>query len=122
MVTIAGLELSWRDIILIAGGLFLLYKGTMEIHHDVEGGRGGRKPKRSFGASFMGVIALIMVIDFVFALDSIITAVGMTDVLMVMILANVIAILIMLASATARSAASSRGIRRSRCWHSPSSC
>ena len=48
----------------------------------------------------MGVIALIMVIDFVFALDSIITAVGMTDVLMVMILANVIAILIMLASAT----------------------
>jgi len=98
VVTIAGLELSWRDMILIAGGLFLLYKGTMEIHHDVEGGEEG--PKRSYGASFMSVIAMIMVIDFVFALDSIITAVGMTDVLMIMILANVIAILIMLASAT----------------------
>jgi predicted tellurium resistance membrane protein TerC len=100
VITIAGLELSWRDMILIAGGLFLLYKGTMEIHHDMEGGEEEQGGKRSYGASFMGVIAMIMVIDFVFALDSIITAVGMTDVLMVMILANVIAILIMLASAT----------------------
>lgn len=100
VLSIAGLDFSWRDMILIAGGLFLLYKGTMEIHHDVEGGE-TEDAKRSFGSSFMGVIALIMVIDFVFALDSIITAVGMTDVLMVMILANVIAILIMLASATA---------------------
>lgn len=99
VVTIGEFDLSWRDIILIAGGLFLLYKGTMEIHHDMEGGEEAGS-QRSFGASFMGVIAMIMVIDFVFALDSIITAVGMTDVLMVMILANVIAILIMLISAT----------------------
>jgi len=98
VVTIGEFDLSWRDIILIAGGLFLLYKGTMEIHHDMEGGVDS--PQRSFGSSFMGVIAMIMVIDFVFALDSIITAVGMTDVLMIMILANVIAIIIMLVSAT----------------------
>ncbi|MFL5260757.1 MAG: TerC family protein [Hyphomicrobiales bacterium] len=94
----AGLEFSWRDIILIAGGLFLLYKGTHEIHSEVE--RQEESAKEPRAASFFGVIALIMVIDFVFALDSIITAVGMTTVLPVMIAANVFAILVMMLAAT----------------------
>jgi len=97
VLSLAGFDLSWRDIILILGGVFLLYKGTREIHDEVEGGEEG--PRRAYSASFIGVIALIMVIDFVFALDSIITAVGMTDVLAVMILANVFAVIIMLVAA-----------------------
>jgi predicted tellurium resistance membrane protein TerC len=97
VVMIADFDLSWRDIILIIGGIFLLYKGTREIHDEMEGGEEG--PRRAYTANFIGVIALIMVIDFVFALDSIITAVGMTDVLAVMILANVFAIIIMLVAA-----------------------
>jgi predicted tellurium resistance membrane protein TerC len=94
---IGSFEFSWRDIILILGGLFLLYKGTAEIHEEMEGGEEG--PKQGYASSFFGVIALIMVIDFVFALDSIITAVGMTTFLPVMIAANVIAIVVMLMSA-----------------------
>src|SRR5688500_18359161 len=88
--SVASLEFSWRDIILILGGLFLLYKGTAEIHEEMEGGEEG--PQQGYSANFIGVIALIMVIDFVFALDSIITAVGMTTFLPVMLAANVIAI------------------------------
>ncbi len=97
VVTLAGLEFSWRDIILIGGGLFLLYKGTAEIHEDLEGGEEG--PRRAYSSNFLGVIALVMVIDFIFALDSIITAVGMTDFLPVMIAANVIAIAVMMLAA-----------------------
>lgn len=97
VVTIADFDLSWRDIILIVGGLFLIYKGTMEIHGEMEGEEDG--PRAAHAASFLGVIAMIVVIDFVFALDSIVTAVGMTDILTVMIAANVIAIVIMLVAA-----------------------
>jgi predicted tellurium resistance membrane protein TerC len=96
--SIGSFELSWRDIILILGGLFLLYKGTAEIHEEMEG-NGEEGPKQGYSANFFSVIALIMVIDFVFALDSIITAVGMTTFLPVMIIANVIAIAIMMLSA-----------------------
>jgi predicted tellurium resistance membrane protein TerC len=92
-----GLGISWRDMILIAGGLFLLYKGTAEIHQDLEGGDEG--PRQAYSSSFIGVIAMVMVIDLVFALDSIITAVGMTDHLVVMIAANVVAIGIMMLAA-----------------------
>ncbi len=97
VVTLAGLEFSWRDIILISGGVFLLYKGTAEIHEDLEGGEEG--PQRAYASNFLGVIALVMVIDFIFALDSIITAVGMTDFLPVMIAANVAAIAVMMLAA-----------------------
>lgn len=97
VVTLAGLEFSWRDIILIAGGVFLLYKGTVEIHDDLEGDEEG--PRRAYSSNFLSVIALVMVIDFIFALDSIITAVGMTDFLPVMIAANVIAIAVMMLAA-----------------------
>lgn len=99
IATIQGFELTWRDVILLLGGLFLLYKGTIEIHREIEGGDEAHGPKGA-GSSFMSVIALIMVIDFVFALDSIITAVGMTDHLFIMIAANVIAIGLMLAAAS----------------------
>src|SRR3954453_2964841 len=90
---------SWRDVILIAGGLFLLYKGTREIHERLEGEEEGEQ----FGAakeapSFAGVIAQIMVLDIVFSLDSVITAVGMANELWVMATAVVIAVLIMIAA------------------------
>jgi predicted tellurium resistance membrane protein TerC len=89
--------LTWSDVIFIAGGLFLLWKGTAEIHQEVEGGTEG--PQKIRVSSFLGVIGVIMVIDFVFALDSIITAVGLSQFLPVMILANVVAIAVMLLAA-----------------------
>jgi predicted tellurium resistance membrane protein TerC len=97
VATAFGVEFSWRDIILIMGGLFLLYKGTMEIHQDLDGGHEG--PQRTYAASLMGVIATIMVIDAVFSLDSVITAVGMTSELPVMIAANAVAIILMIMAA-----------------------
>jgi predicted tellurium resistance membrane protein TerC len=94
---INGFELSWSDLIFMFGGAFLLWKGTTEIHQEMEGGTEG--PTQPHASSFAGVIALIMVIDFVFALDSIITAVGLSQFLPVMIAANVAAILVMLLAA-----------------------
>jgi predicted tellurium resistance membrane protein TerC len=89
---------SWRDIILVAGGLFLLYKGTREIHERLEGvGEGGHGVART-AASFAGVITQIMILDIVFSLDSVITAVGMANELWVMATAVIIAVLIMLAA------------------------
>ncbi len=94
---IFGHEVSWRDLILLGGGLFLLAKGTSEIHAAVEGdGHGeGRKGQ----ASFAMVIAQIVVLDLVFSLDSVITAVGMTRFLPVMIAAVTIAIAVMMFAA-----------------------
>jgi predicted tellurium resistance membrane protein TerC len=90
---------SWRDVILIAGGLFLLYKGTREIHERLEGEEEGEHAGAARGtASFAAVIAQIMVLDIVFSLDSVITAVGMANELWVMAAAVVIAVLIMLAA------------------------
>lgn len=90
---IFGHAVSWRDVILGAGGLFLLYKGTTEIHHTVEGHDEGaaRKPTTMFSA-----IIQIIILDMVFSLDSVITAVGMADHLPVMIAAVVIAIIVMM--------------------------
>jgi predicted tellurium resistance membrane protein TerC len=90
-----GFELSWRDIILIAGGLFLLAKGTTEIHHTVEGA-GDDDDGPSAGVSFTAVVMQIMVLDIVFSLDSVITAVGMAQHLEIMVAAVVIAMVIML--------------------------
>jgi predicted tellurium resistance membrane protein TerC len=85
LFTVFGQEISGRDLILIAGGLFLIYKATGEIHQSLEGEEGhtARAVKATFGA----VILQIMVIDMVFSLDSIITAVGMVDRIEVMIAA-----------------------------------
>jgi predicted tellurium resistance membrane protein TerC len=89
-----GFALSWRDALLLAGGLFLLGKGTREIHHSVDT---GKDDKGAGGAeSFGAVIAQIIVLDAVFSLDSVITAVGMAEHLPVMIAAVTIAIAIMI--------------------------
>ncbi|HXH23641.1 MAG TPA: TerC family protein [Vicinamibacterales bacterium] len=90
-------EISGRDLILIAGGLFLIGKSTHEIHDKLEGeeGRGDAK----VAASFAAVIVQILLLDVVFSLDSVITAVGMAEDVSVMILAVVIAVGVMLVSA-----------------------
>jgi predicted tellurium resistance membrane protein TerC len=91
---VRGMPFSWRDIILIGGGLFLISKATHEIHAEVEGG--DEAGERKGGASaFFWVILQIIVIDLVFSLDSIITAIGMAQDLAIMIAAIVIACIIM---------------------------
>jgi predicted tellurium resistance membrane protein TerC len=97
VLTVRGLPLSWRDIILIGGGLFLIAKATHEIHGEVEGGEAGGE-SRGGASVFFWVIAQIIVIDMVFSLDSIITAIGMAQDLVIMITAVVIACVIMYAS------------------------
>jgi len=88
---------SWRDVILIAGGLFLIYKGTQKIHQEVEGeAEAGSVAAKT---TMLAAITQIMVLDLVFSLDSIITAIGLTDVLPVMITAITIAIAVMMFAA-----------------------
>ena len=91
-----GDPVSWRDIVLMAGGLFLLYKGTREIHHGLEGG--GQETKAGGRTSFPSVVTQIMLLDIVFSLDSVITAVGMANSLWVMATAIILAVVIMLAA------------------------
>jgi predicted tellurium resistance membrane protein TerC len=74
-----GHPVSWRDIVLIAGGLFLLYKATKEIHHALEGDGLDAEEPASAPMSFAGVVTQIMLLDVVFSLDSVITAVGMAN-------------------------------------------
>ncbi len=95
LVTILGRDLSWRDVILIAGGLFLLWKATSEIHESLEGTE-AHAAEASGTASFGGVLAQIVLLDIVFSLDSVLTAVGMVDEVVVMIMAVVIAVGVML--------------------------
>ena len=99
LFSILGNEISWRDIILIGGGLFLLVKGTMEIHHTVEGDEGAEKATSLKQVTFGAVLAQIAVLDIVFSLDSVITAVGMVDERSIMIAAVVISIGVMLFAA-----------------------
>ena len=95
--TVVGQEISGRDLILILGGLFLLAKSTYEIHDKLEGEEG--HASRKVAASFMSVIVQIMLLDLVFSLDSVITAVGMVDELWVMVTAVVVAVGIMMLAA-----------------------
>jgi predicted tellurium resistance membrane protein TerC len=97
-----GQEISGRDLILIIGGLFLIGKSTHEIHDKLEGEEGHASGK--VAASFTSVILQIMLLDIVFSLDSVITAVGMVDELWVMVTAVIIAVAIMLMSAETISA------------------
>jgi predicted tellurium resistance membrane protein TerC len=85
LFTVLGQEISGRDLILIAGGLFLIYKATGEIHQSLEGEEG--HASSAVKATFTAVVLQIMVVDMVFSLDSIITAVGMVDRIEVMIAA-----------------------------------
>jgi len=92
--SVGGYDFSWRDLILIAGGLFLLFKGTREIHQDIEGQdeEGGPAPVAD---TMVSAILQIAIVDLVFSVDSIITAVGMADHVEVMIAAVAVAILVM---------------------------
>lgn len=105
---LAGHAVSGRDLILLGGGLFLLGKSALEIHEQVESTDGGHGPEDVIGKvasiSFASVIVQIMILDIVFSLDSVITAVGMTNNIPVMITAIVIAIGVMMffAGAVAR--------------------
>jgi predicted tellurium resistance membrane protein TerC len=100
--TVLGQEISGRDLILILGGLFLLGKSTYEIHDKLEGEEGHASAK--VAASFASVIFQIMLLDMVFSLDSVITAVGMVDELWVMVTAVIVSIGIMMLSAESISA------------------
>ena len=95
LFTVARVGISGRGLILIIGGLFLIGKATHEIHEKLEGGEHGEAAKQA-ARSLTAVVAQIMVIDIVFSLDSVITAVGMVDQVSIMIAANVIALGIML--------------------------
>jgi len=99
LFSLIGQEISGRDLILIVGGLFLLGKSTYEIHDRLEGEEGHAADR--VAASFSAVIAQIVILDAVFSLDSVITAVGMVDELGVMIAAVIVAVGIMLISAGA---------------------
>jgi len=94
-----GNEISGRDMILLVGGLFLIAKSTHEIHEKLEGEEGHGSAR--VAASFVGIIIQILLLDIVFSLDSVITAVGMADDLAVMVLAVIIAVGVMLLSAGA---------------------
>jgi predicted tellurium resistance membrane protein TerC len=96
LFSVLGRAVSGRDLILLGGGLFLLAKATYEIHEKLEGHEGG--PHRP-AASFASVIGQVMVLDIVFSLDSVITAIGMADDQRVMIAAVVLAVLVMLVAA-----------------------
>jgi predicted tellurium resistance membrane protein TerC len=99
LFSVFGNEISWRDIILIGGGLFLLVKGTMEIHHSVEGDESVESKTSLKQVTFGAVLAQIAVLDIVFSLDSVITAVGMADERIIMVAAVFIAIGVMLFAA-----------------------
>ncbi len=90
-------SVSWRDAIMLGGGLFLLIKGTSEIHHAVEGEAAAVQDGRS--AAFGLVIAQIVALDLVFSIDSVVTAIGMTDIFGVMVTAVAISIGIMMFAA-----------------------
>ena len=92
-----GQEVSWRDLILIGGGLFLIAKATHELHQKLEGDSEHVGP--GAGVTFMGVIVQILILDVVFSLDSIITAVGMVDEIGIMVTAVLVSIGFMLAFA-----------------------
>jgi predicted tellurium resistance membrane protein TerC len=97
-----GHEFSWRDIILFAGGLFLVWKATTEIRHSVTPGEHGEQTldaKTKVANTFAGAIVQIILLDIVFSIDSILTAVGMTDQLPIMFAAVIIAVALMLVAA-----------------------
>ena len=98
LMTLFGVELSGRSMILGGGGLFLIFKSTREIHDNLEGEAPAQTARRA--ASFAGVILQILLLDIVFSLDSVITAVGMAEFVSIMVAAIVIAVFAMLFAST----------------------
>ena len=100
LFTLLDHPFSWRDLILIAGGLFLIWKATTEIHDNVAGEHPGETTAAGMaGVTVMGVIGQILLLDLVFSLDSIITAVGMTDDVPIMVVAVLVAVGLMMVAA-----------------------
>lgn len=97
IVTLAGFELSGRDIVLVVGGIFLIYKSVQEIHQKLEGEEG--HTSKRVAASFNAVIIQIMLLDIVFSLDSVITAVGMVNEIAIMVIAVIVAAGVMIFAA-----------------------
>ncbi len=97
LFNVAGVEITGRGLILVAGGFFLLFKATMELHERLEGDHGSKGGSRVW-ASFWQVVAQIVVLDAVFSLDSVITAVGMVQHLSIMYIAVIVAITVMIAA------------------------
>jgi predicted tellurium resistance membrane protein TerC len=99
--TLLGHGFSWRDLILIAGGLFLVWKATKEIHHNVDPDPGPDMfDSKAAAIGFGAAIGQILVLDLVFSIDSIVTAVGMTDDIPIMVIAVLAAVTVMLLAAT----------------------
>ena len=96
LFTVFGQEISFRDLILLLGGLFLIWKASKEIHESIEGEEEGLKTNVH---SFLGAIVQIMLLDIIFSLDSVITAVGLSDHLFIMMAAVVIAVGVMMFAA-----------------------
>lgn len=99
ILTIREFEFSWRDLILLAGGIFLLAKSTLEIHEKLEQTVSKEDEKGSKAKAVTGIILQVIVIDMVFSIDSILTAVGLTNELPIMILAVVVSMIFMMAFA-----------------------
>lgn len=101
VLTLFGHAFSWRDLILLAGGLFLVWKATKEIHHNVDP---DPEPDlfdtRAAGLGYGAAIGQILLLDLVFSVDSIITAVGMTDHIPIMVIAVLVAVVVMMVAAT----------------------
>jgi len=97
--TILGNEISGRDVILIGGGLFLLVKSTQEIHHALEGSEQGDSAPKAVANSLMMVLIQIMILDIVFSLDSVITAVGLVNDIEIMAIAIITAVAVMMFAA-----------------------
>ncbi len=97
LFSVVGHEVTGRDLVFLVGGLFLLFKATQEIHERLEGPHEAKQGRKA--ASFASVITQIVLLDIVFSVDSVITAVGMSDHLPVMIIAVVIAVLLMMFAA-----------------------
>uniref|UniRef100_UPI003736DE63 TerC family protein n=1 Tax=Paracoccus litorisediminis TaxID=2006130 RepID=UPI003736DE63 len=100
VVTLLGAELSWKDMILIAGGLFLVWKATKEIHHHVDPAEEADGTASKVVTGFGAAIIQILVLDLVFSIDSIITAVGMTPHVEIMVIAVIAAVSTMLFAAS----------------------
>ena len=100
VLSLFGEELSWRDMILIGGGLFLVWKATKEIHHNMDPTPNDDMFDAPVSMGFTAAISQIILLDLVFSLDSIITAVGMTDNIAIMVIAVLVAVTAMLFAAT----------------------
>lgn len=100
VITIKEFALSWRDIILVAGGMFLIAKSTSEIHHKVEGASEEENKMLKGKTVFSKAIFQIVVLDIIFSFDSILTAVGLTDQIILMVIAVIVSIVVMMVFAS----------------------